>query len=92
MDVERISELYRYHAWANRRILDAVSALTPEQFVLTIPSSFPSVRATLVHVLWSEWIWLERWKGSSPKTVFDPHDFPDARALNARWAEHQAER
>ena len=91
MDFERISELYRYHAWANRRILDAAAALTPQQFIVTIPSSFPSVRDTLVHVLWSEWIWLQRWKGSSPRTVFDPYDFPDATALSARWAEHQAE-
>jgi len=91
MDVERITELYRYHAWANRRILDAVSALTPEQFVVTIPSSFPSVRDTLVHVLWSEWIWLQRWQGSSPRMVFEPRDFPEAAALSARWAEHQAE-
>ena len=91
MDTQRMGELYRYNAWAARRILDAASALTREQFVVTIPSSYPSIRDTLVHVLWAEWIWLARWNGSFPKTVFDPHDFPDARALNARWAEHQAE-
>jgi uncharacterized damage-inducible protein DinB len=48
MDVERIEELYGYHAWANRRVLDAASALTREQFIATIPSSYPSVGDTLV--------------------------------------------
>jgi uncharacterized damage-inducible protein DinB len=87
MDAQRIAELYRYNAWAAHRVLDAAAALTREQFVATIPSSFPSIRDTLVHVLWAEWIWLERWNGRSPKTVFDPHDFPDATALRARWAD-----
>jgi len=85
MDAQRIGELYRYNAWAARRVFDAASSLTREQFVATIPSSYPSVRDTLVHVLWAEWIWLERWNGNSPKTVFDPQDFPGAGALRARW-------
>jgi uncharacterized damage-inducible protein DinB len=59
--------------------------------VKAIPSSFPSVRDTLVHVLWSEWIWLQRWKGLSPTAVFLAGDYSDVGAVRSRWTELQAE-
>lgn len=91
MDVKTIEELYRYNRWANARFLDAVSALTRDQFVKAMPGSHPSVRETLVHVLWGEWLWLQRWKGTSPTMVFAPHEFPDASALRSRWMEVEIE-
>lgn len=91
MDVKTIEDLYRYNRWANSRVLDSVSTLTRDQFVSTIPSSYPSVRETLVHVLRGEWLWLRRWKGASPTKAFNQHDFPDASALRSRWTEVQTE-
>jgi len=91
MDLERLDDLYRYNQWANTRILDAAVPLSREEFVSPIPSSFPSVRDTLVHVLWAEWIWLQRWKGESPKVVFLAGDYSDAGAIRSRWIELQAE-
>lgn len=91
-DVAVIVDLYCYDAWANSRVLDAVSVLTSEEFVRTVPSSYSSVRDTLVHILWGEWIWLQRWRGRSPPTVFDPGDFADVSALRARWEQLEAER
>jgi uncharacterized damage-inducible protein DinB len=91
MDLSTIADLYRYNRWANRRVVQATAALAPDAFTAVLPSSYPSVRDTLVHVLWSEWIWLQRWKGESPRTLFAPTAFPDAAALSSRWAELQAE-
>jgi len=91
MDLKTMEELYRYNRWANSRILDTASTLTREQFVATVPSSFPSLRDTLVHVLWAEWLWLQRWRGASPTRVFVPDDFPEAGALGSSWLAVQAE-
>src|SRR2546421_3487649 len=91
MDVERIRALYEFNRWANAEVLDAVSALRPEQWTRDLKNSFPSVRNTLVHILWAEWIWLRRWKGASPKSVFDPTEFATVDLLRTRWLEVEHE-
>jgi uncharacterized damage-inducible protein DinB len=85
IEVGTIRELYGYNRWANVRIFEAVRPLTPEQFGRDLGSSYPSVRDTLAHVVWAEWLWLQRWKGTSPRIVFEPADFPRAAALEAQW-------
>jgi len=91
MEVARIQALYEYNTWANGRVLEVASHLTPEQFLRNLRSSYPSVRDTLAHVIGGEWIWLMRWKGSSPKALLRPSDFPTLAALNARWLSVQRE-
>jgi uncharacterized damage-inducible protein DinB len=55
--------------------------------------SHGSLRGTLVHTLWSEWIWQRRWVGESPKERFAEGDFPDVAAIAARWGVvHRAQR
>ena len=66
MNVQDLRTLLDYHYWARDRLLDAVAALTPEQFTRDLGSSFRSVRDTLVHLLASETNWCLRWQGTSP--------------------------
>jgi uncharacterized damage-inducible protein DinB len=87
MNKNDIEFLYEYNRWANARILDAASKLTPEKFTVDLHSSHASVRDTLAHVLAAEWIWLERWNGTSPKALLDSSEFPTIGALRTRWAE-----
>ena len=87
MNKQDVQLLYQYNRWANGRMLDAVSGLTAEGFTRSLSSSYPSVRDTLVHILWAEWIWLMRWQRTSPKAIFNPADFPSLSLLQARWAE-----
>ncbi len=87
MNKHDIEYLYNYNRWANATVLDAVSKLTPEQFVRDLQSSHSSVRDTLAHNLAAEWIWLERWKGVSPKGLLSSSDFPTVESLATRWAE-----
>jgi len=82
-----IEQLFEYNRWANDRVLTAVSSLSPEQFTKDLSNSFPSVRDTLVHMVWAEWIWLMRWRGESPKIVFNPADFPTVARLKEKWRE-----
>ena len=91
MDVADIQELYRYNQWANDRAFEAASGLTLEEFTRDLGNSYPSVRDTLTHIVWAEWIWLQRWKGTSPQHRFDAAEFPDVNALNTRWVELKAE-
>ena len=64
--LDPIRDLYGYNRWANERVLEATAALDAERFTRDMGSSFPSVRDTLIHVLSSDWVWLERWHGRSP--------------------------
>jgi uncharacterized damage-inducible protein DinB len=82
---EDIELLYRYGRWANATILKTVAGLTPEQFNQKLGGSFPSVRETLVHIMGAEWIWLQRWKGASPKALLSAAEFPDLDSIKARW-------
>jgi len=69
MTVTEAREMFGYASWANARMFAAAEALTPEQLDAPAASSFPSVRATLAHIVWAEWIWMRRWLGESPTTV-----------------------
>src|SRR5690349_8335935 len=49
-----------YHnAWANHRLLGACAELTQEEFVAPRTSFFPSIKATLNHILTVDWFYLE---------------------------------
>jgi uncharacterized damage-inducible protein DinB len=92
MNVNDIQLLYEYNRWANARVLDAVAVLTREEFTKDLSNSYRSVRGTLTHIMWGEWIWLMRWKDISPKTVFDPADYPNLSSLRTQWQEIDQER
>jgi uncharacterized damage-inducible protein DinB len=77
--------LFTYNDWANKRALQAVSTLTPEQYTKPLGNSFSSVRDTLVHMYGAENVWLQRFKGSSPSAFPDGSQFTDIASLEAKW-------
>jgi uncharacterized damage-inducible protein DinB len=82
-DLER---LLAYDTWANHRLMRAAATLSVDDFKRdTLRASHGGVRGTLVHILSSEWIWLERFKGLSPTRHLDEGEFPDVVALRDRW-------
>ena len=95
--------LYEYDRWANRRILDLVGALTPEQFTRDLGGSFASVRDVLLHMVASKWAWLTYWKESAPsdgiltdlftrsETLFHSKAFLTLATVQAKWAEVEKE-
>ena len=86
MNARDVGYLNDYNGWANRRVLEIASKLTPEQFTRDLQSSHRSVRDTLAHILAGEWIWLERWKGTSPSSLLNPTEFGTIESLASRWA------
>jgi uncharacterized damage-inducible protein DinB len=91
MNKQDIEHLYAYDRWANAKTLDVAARLTPEQYTQHLGNSHASVRDTLAHILAADWIWLMRWRGTSPKALFNPEDFPDMESLRAKWAEIESE-
>jgi uncharacterized damage-inducible protein DinB len=85
MIAEAVRTMYAYNAWANTRILDAAAHVTPEQFLAGGGASFDSLRDTLVHAMSAQWVYLERWKGRSPRAFLDPKEFFDVASLRRRW-------
>lgn len=80
-----LNELFDYHYWARDRQLQACAALTEEQFLRPLGGSFPSLRDTLAHLVAVEWLWLERWRGRSPRSLLPPEEFPTLAAVCGRW-------
>jgi uncharacterized damage-inducible protein DinB len=91
MNKSDLTLLYNYNCWANARVLDAVSKLAAEQFTRSMGNSFSSVRDTLTHIMSAEWIWLRRWKGTSPQAMLDPADYPRLDVLRTKWGEIEQE-
>ena len=76
--------LFDYNCWANNLTLDAVASLSAEQFITEMASSYRSIRDTLTHILSSEWVFLMRCLGESPKTLFDPAIFPNLNSIRLK--------
>ena len=89
MNKQDILLLYKYNQWLSKKILDSVAKVTQGQFLA--PASFPhgGLRGTLVHALFAEWIWRQRWEGTSPSVRLKPDDFPTVESLRTRWAEEE---
>ena len=87
MNTSDIERLYTFNRWANARTLGVAEALTGEQLHHDLKSSFPSVMATLSHMLAGEWIWLERWNGRSPSAWPDQGLHRTVADLRPPWRE-----
>jgi uncharacterized damage-inducible protein DinB len=85
MTVKDLQNLFDYGYWANRKLFDAMSRLTPEQFTQTVDGSHGSVRNTMVHVLSAEWGWLGRCGGPDRGAPLKAEDYPTVASLVERW-------
>jgi Uncharacterized protein conserved in bacteria len=90
MNKQEFLILYQFNAWSTAKILNTVSRVTQEQFLA--PVSFPhrSLRGTLVHTLFAEWVWRKRWEGIPNNPSWKPDEFPTFESLRARWADEES--
>jgi len=87
MNKQDMLVLYQYNAWSTAKILDTASNLTHEQFLAEVPFPYGSLRSTLVHAGYGEWVWRKRWEGNPRNPKWNPEDFPTLDSLRARWAD-----
>src|SRR5436305_1261056 len=92
MTTDEARQLFHYNAWATARMFSAAEALTAEQLEAPLVSSFPSLMATLAHIVATEWIWLQRWLGESPTGAPAWAAEPSLRGLKAQLSAIEAER
>lgn len=85
--LEEIRELYDYNRWANHRMLDAVARLPEAELTREVGGSFPTVQATLAHAAGAEWLWLRRWRGTSPTSMPEGWTRLSLGELRREWAE-----
>ena len=92
MSVAMILDLYEYHRWANRTLFDFAGALGEELCGRDVGAQFshPRVTRMFAHLYGADWIWLSRWKGTSPTTQ-PGAELPTMAAVRARWEPVEAE-
>jgi uncharacterized damage-inducible protein DinB len=92
-DLERstIPDLFAHHRWAMAKIFEKCSSLADADLDRAETLGPGSLRATLVHMLGAERIWLARWRGTSP-TEFPPERDTTVLGLQRAFREVDAER
>lgn len=81
-----LTELYEYNYWANKRYLAVAETLTTEQLFRKQGHSWDSIYAIFVHIMSSERMWQQRWRGENG-TFLTPQDFPTAASIREYWVE-----
>lgn len=82
---DEFKELFEYNSWATKRMFQAVSHLSREEFNRDLKCSFSSVRETMLHFISAEWIWLSRWNGVFPAKIPDNWDSSSLHSLQSIW-------
>jgi len=93
-----VTEAYN-NAWANHRLMKACAQLPQDEFVARRTSFFPSIKATLNHILTVDWYYLEIFErslaglppGENPNRHFEPEEPFDTCAEVSR-EQHAADR
>lgn len=87
MTLSEVKRLYDYNAWANRRVSDTLRLLDQERFIRDLRSSHGSIRGTVAHLAGAEWIWRQRWSGSSPRGLLPESEFETVEIASCRLEE-----
>ncbi|MBP7558280.1 MAG: hypothetical protein KA821_18540 [Chitinophagaceae bacterium] len=78
-------KLIDFNTWANRLVGERILQLPQELFTQHTGGSFPSVKATMRHLLDADWRWLHRWKGQAKVSIPDHWQTDDAASLMQLW-------
>jgi uncharacterized damage-inducible protein DinB len=95
VNIRDVLTLYDYNYWATRRLLDACTGLSGEQFQAPAAYSLGSLRGTLVHALDAERAWRMLCQHQTLayfRALEEAEDaFPTVGALERRWSEEERE-
>jgi uncharacterized damage-inducible protein DinB len=82
----------RNNAWSNHRLLEACRALTQDEFEAKRVSFFPSLQATLNHILIVDWYYLDALEqgGRGPAVYANELPFPELADLATAQANADA--
>ena len=85
--IDLIRGLYDYHRWANRRLFEVAAKLGDEAVTREVGRQFstPTLKSMFAHLYGADWIWLQRWTGTSPPRIPGDADFATLADLRTRW-------
>jgi uncharacterized damage-inducible protein DinB len=81
-----LESLYDYNYWANKRYVAVAETLTAEQLFRKQGHSWDSVQAILVHMMSSERMWPQRWRGEKAEFL-DAKEFPTLISIREYWVD-----
>lgn len=84
-----LADFFKYHLWANLRVLDACAHLTDAQLDASVPGTFGSVRETLVHIFVAEEGYIRIFTGQQlTQPLHEGDAFPgfDELRRRAQWS------
>ena len=92
VSLELIRGLYDYHRWANRRLFDVAAALGEDAAGREVGKQFsvPTLTRMFGHLYGADWVWLQRWKGTSPSTL-PGAEFRTLAEVRGQWDPLEAE-
>jgi uncharacterized damage-inducible protein DinB len=85
MTVDVLRNHLNYTTWASRRLVDAASALDPQELTRDFATADHSVLGTLVHIYASDRAWLGRIQGNPPARYMDPEKDMHLAVLRNDW-------
>ncbi|MGH9873537.1 MAG: DinB family protein [Pyrinomonadaceae bacterium] len=89
MNLSDIRHLFDYTEWANDLARNAAAGLADDDLRRDFKISHGSIFGTLLHMAGAEWIWLERWHGTSPGkegwSRWTADSCADLATLEQRW-------
>jgi len=90
MNRDGLRALYDYNYWANARVLNAATKVSPDQLQAPARLSHGSLRGTLVHTLGTEIVWrLRCHEGISPSALPAESELPTLELIRARCADEE---
>jgi uncharacterized damage-inducible protein DinB len=85
MNAQAFSHLYGYHFAENRKLWEAVSQLSPEQFMQSAAYSYGSVRDQIVHLVNVDNIWFSELQNVEPTDLTASGGLDDRDHIRAYW-------
>ncbi|HKA21126.1 MAG TPA: DinB family protein [Blastocatellia bacterium] len=86
MTVKDLEALYDYGYWANKRLFEVLSQITPEDFTRQVAGTPASIRNLLVHAMSAEWGWLSKCGGPERGSRLEPNDYPTVDSVIETWS------
>ncbi|WP_371068762.1 DinB family protein [Sediminibacillus sp. JSM 1682029] len=86
--LSHLIDQYNYHTWSNKRLFDHLRSLPEEVIHREVESVFPTLATVLVHVYFTETIWLKVMQGKAFDTI---EEYVDRQLLTSSYAEKSLE-
>ena len=90
--VEHLREMALNNAWSNRRLLAACGKLSDAAFAAGRVSFFPSLRATLNHILIVDWYYIDALEGGGRGYAIFDNEIPYPRLADLAEAQQASDR